>query len=92
MEALAILSDGELESNASSVVEEEDWNFEDSMLMTTEDEWDISVMRETRGEANGKLELLEVEEKIDEQHVELPETQGDNDEGEGIKISGIEAD
>ena len=49
-------------------------------------------MGETWGEANGKLELLEVEEEIDKQHVELPGTQGENDEGEGIKTSGVEAD
>ena len=45
--------------------------------MITEDEWDIFLTGETRGGAKGeiKLELLEVEEEIDEQHVELQEMQ-----------------
>ncbi|XP_047973032.1 uncharacterized protein LOC125215610 [Salvia hispanica] len=74
MEALAVLSDGELESQGSAVIEEKDWNFDNSMLITEDEEGNI--IEETWGEANGeiKLELLEVEEEIDEQCVELPET------------------
>ena len=41
MEALAVLSDRELESHGSAVIEEEDWKFDNSMLITEDEEGNI---------------------------------------------------
>ena len=41
VKALTILSEGELESQVSSVIEEEDWNFDDSMLIIEDEEGNI---------------------------------------------------